>query len=104
MNKFFNVPYHMVCDGTRLRNLKFIDFFLTSICFHSQEQRSKSTPSWFEQISSGSSLKHYSYMYQYGTKKMCLICDCNGNLILIKKPSSDRQCYFIKFCNKTLLC
>ena len=74
--------------------LKFIDFF-ASFRFHSQEQKSGSTPSLFKE---GGTAPNYSYRHKHGTKSMCLICDCNGNLSLSNKPVNDRHCIFSKLC------
>ena len=72
----------------------FIDF-LVPFHFHSQEQRSRSTPSLFEEIDNS---PYYLYKRQLGTKPMCLICDCNGDLSLSNKPDDDRHCFFYKLC------
>ena len=88
-----NDPVLVICDRTRL--LKVFFHFWLSFCFHSQEQTSHSTPSLFEETNN---TPNYLYKRQLGNKKMCLICDCKGNLSLSTKPNNDRHCFFTKLC------
>lgn len=71
--------------------------FLVSFRFHSQEQKRGSTATLFKETGSAS---NYLYRLLYGTRSMCLTCDCNGNLSLstLNKSVNDRHCFFQKLC------